>query len=62
MLVPDLIGANSNAGGNAVGGLIGGLIGGNVGALVGGLNFKKKTADVVLTVTDVRSSEQVAMA
>ena len=62
VLVPDLIGANSNAGGNAVGGLIGGLIGGNVGALVGGLNFKKKTADVVLTVTDVRSSEQVAMA
>ena len=62
VLVPDLIGANSNAGGNAVGGLIGGLIGGNVGALVGGLNFKKKTADVVLTVTDVRSTEQVAMA
>ena len=34
VLVPDLIGANSNAGGNAVGGLIGGLIGGNAGALV----------------------------
>ena len=62
VMVPDLIGANSNAGGNALGGLIGGLIGGNAGALVGGLNFKKKTADVVLTVTDVRSSEQVAMA
>ena len=46
VMVPDLIGANSNAGGNAV----------------GGLNFKSKTADVVLTVTDVRSSEQVAMA
>ena len=62
VLVPDLIGANSDAGGNAVGGLIGGLVGGNVGTLVGGLNFKKKTADVVLTVTDVRSSEQVALA
>ncbi|MFT3754981.1 MAG: CsgG/HfaB family protein [Pseudoxanthomonas sp.] len=62
VLVPDLIGANSNAGGNAVSGLLGGLIGGGAGALVGGLNFKKKTADVVLTVTDVRSSEQVAMA
>lgn len=62
VLVPDLIGANSNAGGNAIGGLIGGLVGGNAGALLGGLNFKKKTADVVLTVTDVRSSEQVAMA
>ena len=62
VMVPDLGGANSNAGGNAVGGLLGGLIGGNAGALLGGLNFKKKTADVVLTVTDVRSSEQVAMA
>ena len=62
VMVPDLISQNSNAGGNAIGGLIGGLIGGNAGALVGGLNFKKKTADVVLTVTDVRSTEQVAMA
>jgi len=61
VMVPDLVGANSNAGGNAVGGLLGGLIGGKAGALVGGLNFKSKTADVVLTVTDVRSSEQVAM-
>ena len=62
VLVPDLIAQNSNAGGNAIGGLLGGLIGGDVGRIAGGLNFKKKTADVVLTVTDVRSSEQVAMA
>ena len=62
VLIPDLISQNNNAGGNAIGGLIGGLVGGNAGALLGGLNFKKKTADVVLTVTDVRSSEQVAMA
>ncbi len=62
VMVPDLIAQNSDAGGNALGGLLGGLIGGNAGALIGGLNFKKKTADVVLTVTDVRSSEQVAMA
>ena len=62
VLVPDLIGQNSNAGGSAVGGLIGGLVGGTAGAVIGGLNFRKKTAEVVLTVTDVRSSEQVAMA
>ena len=61
VMTPDLVGANNNAGGNAVGGLLGGLIGGNAGALLGGLNLKRKTADVVLTVTDVRSSEQVAM-
>ncbi|WP_311238977.1 MULTISPECIES: CsgG/HfaB family protein [unclassified Xanthomonas] len=62
VMTPDLISQNSNAGGSAVAGLLGGLVGGNAGALVGGLNFTKKTADVALTVTDVRSSEQVAMA
>lgn len=62
VMTPDLVGANSNAGGNAMSGMLGGLIGGDAGRLVGGLNFKRKTADVVLTVTDVRSSEQVAMA
>ena len=62
VMVPDLIAQNSNAGGNAIGGLLGGLVGGRAGTVIGGLNFKKKTADVVLTVTDVRSSEQVAMA
>jgi curli biogenesis system outer membrane secretion channel CsgG len=62
VLVPDLISQNSNASGNAIGGLLGGLVGGRAGAVLGGVNFKKKTADVVLTVTDVRSSEQVAMA
>ncbi len=62
VMTPDLISRNSNAGGNAIGGLIGGLVGGRAGAAIGGLNFQKKTADVVLTVTDVRSTEQVAMA
>ena len=62
VMVPDLIARNSNAGGNSVGGLIGGLVGGRAGAAIGGLNFQKKTADVVLTVTDVRSTEQVALA
>lgn len=64
VLVPDLISQNANAGGNAVGAVLGGLLGSRnatLGALAGGLNFRKKTADVVLTVTDVRSSEQVAM-
>jgi curli biogenesis system outer membrane secretion channel CsgG len=61
VLVPDLISSNNKAGGNSFGGLIGGLVGNrHAGALVGGVNLKKKTADVVLTVTDVRSSEQVA--
>jgi len=62
VMTPDLISRNSNAGGNAIGGILGGLVGGRAGAAIGGLNFQKKTADVVLTVTDVRSTEQVALA
>lgn len=62
VMVPDLISANRNSGGNNIGGLLGGLVGGRAGSAIGGLNFQKKTADVVLTVTDVRSTEQVAMA
>ncbi|MGH9798005.1 MAG: CsgG/HfaB family protein, partial [Candidatus Polarisedimenticolia bacterium] len=61
ILVPDLVSANNRAGGGAVGGILGGLVGNRkAGAVLGGLNLKKKTADVVLTATDVRSSEQVA--
>lgn len=61
VMIPDLVAQNSNAGGSSIGGLLGGLVGGKAGAILGGLNFTSKTADVVLTVTDVRSSEQVAM-
>lgn len=61
-LVPDLVSRNSDAGGTSIGGALGGLIGGRIGGALGGVNLKKKTADVVLTVTDMRSSEQVAMA
>ena len=61
VLVPDLISSNNQAGGNKVGGLLGGLVGGHkAGMVLGGINTKRKTADVVLTITDVRSSEQVA--
>jgi curli biogenesis system outer membrane secretion channel CsgG len=61
VLVPDLVSQNRNAGGNRVGGLLGGFVPGVAGAVLGGISLKKKTADVVLTVTDVRSSEQVAL-
>lgn len=65
VLVPDLISQNSNAGGNAVGAVLGGLLGSrnaNLGRMAGGIDLRRKTADVMLTVTDVRSSEQLAMA
>jgi curli biogenesis system outer membrane secretion channel CsgG len=61
VLVPDIINKNANASGNKVGGLLGGMLGGVAGAVVGGISLKSKTADVVLTLTDVRSTEQVAL-
>jgi hypothetical protein len=61
VMVSDLVSANRDAGGAGIGAMARGLIGGPVGALAGSLNISSKTADVVLTVTDVRSSEQVAM-
>ena len=60
--MPDLVASNTDASGKDIGGIIGGIIGGKTGAaILGGIDIKKKTADVVLTVTDVRSSVQMAM-
>src|SRR5215472_6035693 len=61
VLVPDLVTKNNNSSGRNIGGLVGGLLGGVAGAVVGGISLKSKTADVVLTLTDVRSTEQVAL-
>jgi len=62
VLVPDIVNQNARAGGKNFGGLLGGVIGGAAGAVIGGVSLKSKTADVVLTLTDVRSTEQVALA
>jgi hypothetical protein len=62
VLVPDLVNKNKNSGGSKIGGLLGGVVGGKAGAVLGGVSLKSKTADVVLTLTDVRSTEQVALA
>ena len=61
VLVPDIVNQNAHAGGKKIGGMLGGLVGGHAGAALGGVNMKSKTADVVLTMTDVRSTEQVAL-
>jgi curli biogenesis system outer membrane secretion channel CsgG len=59
VLVPDIVNKNANSGGTRVGGVLGGLVGGGFGALLGGISLKSKTADVVLTMTDVRSTEVI---
>ena len=61
VLVPDIANSNGNAQHTNIGGILGGLIGHGAGAVLGGVSLSKKTADVVLTLTDVRSTEQVAL-
>jgi len=61
VLVPDIVNKNAKSGGSKIGGLIGGVVGGKAGAVLGGVDLKSKTADVVLTLTDIRSTEQVAL-
>jgi hypothetical protein len=61
VMIPDIVSKNGNSGGTNVGGLLGGFLGHGVGAVLGGLSISSKTADVVLTITNVRTSEQQAM-
>lgn len=60
VLVPDIVSSNDNAGGTNIGGLLGGLVGGGAGAIIAGINIRDMTADVTLTLTDVRSTMQLA--
>jgi hypothetical protein len=61
VLVPDVAMKNNNSGGKRIGAMLGGLLPGVAGVVAGGVSMKSKTADVVLTLTDVRSTEQVAL-
>ena len=61
VLIPDIANSNGNAQHTNIGGILGGFIGHGFGSVVGGISLSKKTADVVLTLTDVRSTEQVAL-
>lgn len=61
VLIPDIVSKNDNSGGTNIGGLLGGFVGGGAGALLSGLSVSSKTADVVLTITNVRTTEQEAM-
>src|SRR6201999_112311 len=57
ILVPDIASKNADAGGFNVGGLLGGVVGHGAGAILGGLSLHSSTADVVLSIVDVRTSE-----
>jgi curli biogenesis system outer membrane secretion channel CsgG len=57
ILIPDISSKNNNSSGTNVGGLLGGLIGGGAGAIVSNINISSKTADVVLSIANVRTGE-----
>src|SRR5690606_799942 len=61
VLVADVAAEDSDASGGAAAGLIGGLIGGRVGAAVGGIRTNRLEANAVLSLTDVRTSETLAV-
>ena len=61
VLVAEVQGSNSNAGGSALAGIAGGLIGGTAGSLVGGIRTRKLEANTVLSLTNVRTTETLSV-
>lgn len=61
VLVAEVAAQDSDASGGGAAGIIGGLIGGRVGAAVGGIRTNRLEANTVLSLTDVRTSETVAV-
>jgi curli biogenesis system outer membrane secretion channel CsgG len=60
VLVAEVQGANSNVSGAGAGAAIGGIIGGPFGGLIGGVHSRKQEANVVLSITNVRTTETIA--
>lgn len=61
VLVAEVASQDQNAGGGGVAGLAGGLIGGTAGALIGGIRTQRMEANTVLSLTNVRTSEAMAV-
>jgi len=57
ILVPDIASKNADAGGTNIGGILGGFVGHGAGAILGNISLHSSTADVVLSIVDVRTSE-----
>lgn len=61
VLVAEVQGSDSNSGGGGIGGALGGLVGGRFGGLAGGMGRRKMEANTVLSVTNVRTTETIAV-
>lgn len=61
-LVPDIANSNSDSGGNNIGAAAGSFLPGGWGALAGSLKTKRSEAQVLITLTDARTTEQLYVA
>jgi curli biogenesis system outer membrane secretion channel CsgG len=61
VLVAEVQAANRNSGGSAVGAAAGGLIGHGFGGILGGISSHKMEANTVLSLTNVRTTETIAV-
>ncbi|MET0238529.1 MAG: CsgG/HfaB family protein [Sphingobium sp.] len=61
VLVAEIQSANSNVSGSGVAGGIGAVMGGPIGGLLGGMRSKKSEANTVLSLTNVRTTETIAV-
>jgi curli biogenesis system outer membrane secretion channel CsgG len=61
VLVAEVQGANDRVSGGGAGAAIGGLIGGRFGGVLGGVKSRKLEANTVLSVTNVRTTETIAV-
>ena len=58
ILVPDIASKNADAGGANIGGILGGFVGHGFGSVLANINIHSSTADVVLTIDNVRTGEE----
>ena len=61
VLIAEVSAQNRNSAGGALAGIAGGMIGGTAGALLGGIKTKKLEANTILSLTNVRTTETVAV-
>lgn len=61
VLVAEVQASNRNSGGSAIGAAVGNRMFGGLGGLVGGIGSKKMEANTVLSLTNVRTTETIAV-
>lgn len=62
VLVAEVQASDQNSGGGGVGGAVGGLLGGRIGGLLGGgVKSRKLEANTILSLTNVRTTETLAL-